>query len=112
MFSSASEIDDLCEYAINFLLTGQGDARRLAVNLARRSPDHTPLEVIFILSSAAAGIEEVLSGADSTAAAVSTWRIAALLGVELHMMQLQGLSFATCNDLMQYWQVHDPYFLS
>lgn len=111
MLPGVGEIDVLCEYAISFLLSGQGDAKALAVVLAREAPARAPLELIFILASAAASIEEVLSGPETTAIAVETWRIGALLGVELHMMQLLGRPNGTCGDLVHYWQTEDPYFL-
>ena len=105
------DIDQLCEFAINFLLSAQGDARRLAATLVLDSPDRAPLEVIFVLSSAAASIEDVLSGPESNAIALDTWRTAALLGVDLHMMQLLGRPTGYCHDLLHYWQTEDPFFL-
>ena len=46
MLSGVGEIDVLCEFAINFLLSGQGDAKSLAVVMARDAPTRAPLEVI------------------------------------------------------------------
>jgi hypothetical protein len=111
MFSGARDIDALCEGAIDFLLSRQGDARRLAVRLTEGAPERAPLEVVFVLSSAAASIEEVLAGQESSAMALDAWRIAALLGVDLHMMQVLGRPHARCADLMRYWQSEDGYFL-
>ena len=111
MSVGGGDIDQLCEFAINFLLSGQGDARRLAASLVMDSPDRAPLEVIFVLASAAASIEEVLSGPESKSLALDTWRIAALLGVDLHMMQLLGRPTGHCHNLLHYWQTEDPYFL-
>lgn len=112
MSAGGVEIDMLCEFAINFLLSGQGDAKLLAATLVMDSPDRSPLEVIFILSSAAASIEEVLSGPESRATSLDAWRIASLLGVDLHMMQLLGLPTRHCHSLLHYWQTEDPYFLT
>ena len=111
MLVGGGEIDQLCEFAINFLLSGQGDARRLAATLVMDSPDRSPLEVVLVLSSAGASIEEVLSGPESKAMALDAWRIAALLGVDLHMMQLLGRPTLHCHSLLHYWQTEDPYFL-
>ena len=111
MAAGGGEIDQLCEFAINFLLSGQGDAKRLAAALVMDSPDRAPLEVIFVLASAAASIEEVLSGPESKSLSLDTWRIAALLGVDLHMMQLLGRPTGHCHNLLHYWQTEDPYFL-
>lgn len=108
---AASDIDQLCEFAINFLLTRQGDARGLAVALARGGRDRTASEVILVLASAAASIEEVLTGPESHLIAVETWRAAAMLGVDLHMMQLRDRPCSTCGDLLDYWQTEDMWFL-
>jgi hypothetical protein len=112
MSVNGSEIDRLCEHAINFLLSGQGDARRLAASLVMSRPDRSPLEVIFVLSFSAAAIEEVLASPESRAHSVDAWRIAGLLGVDLHMMQISGRSNSSCRDLLHYWQTVDPYFLA
>lgn len=112
MSLGGADIDRLCEYAINFLLNGQGDARRLAANVVMSRPDRSPLEVVFVLSSAAAAIEEVLAGTNSRALAVDAWRIAGLLGVDLHMMDVHGLPHDHCHQLLHYWQTHDRYFLT
>lgn len=111
MSVGGADIDQLCEFAIDFLLSGQGDARQLAVKLVTNQPDRPPMEVIFILASSAAAIEEVLSGPDSRALAVDTWRIAALVGVDLHMMEILHHPTSRCHDLLHYWQTEDPYFL-
>ena len=111
MLVGGGEIDRLCEFAINFLLSGQGDAKRLTATLVMDSPDRSPLEVTFILASAAASIEEVLSGPESTALALDAWRMAALLGVDLHMMQLLGRPTLHCHNLLHYWQTEDRFFL-
>lgn len=111
MSVDGDDIDRLSEFAIDFLLSGQGDARQLAARLAQGRPDRPSLEVIFILASAAAAIEEVLAGADSKALALDAWRIATLLGVDLHMMQLRGHPIACCGDLLRYWRSVDPFFL-
>lgn len=105
------EIDHLCEFAIDFLLSGQGDARRLAARLVMEKPDRSPLEVIFVLASAAASIEEVFAGPESRALALDAWRMSTMLGVDLHMMQVHGRPNQYCHHLLHYWQTTDPYFL-
>ena len=111
MSEGGGQIDQLCEFAINFLLSGQGDAKRLAATLVMDSPDRSPLEVIFVLASAAASIEEVLSGPESKSVSLDTWRISSLLAVDLHMMQLLGRPTGHCHNLLHYWQTEDPFFL-
>jgi hypothetical protein len=103
--------EELSEFAITFLLSGQGDARRLAVTLAERMPDCAPLELVFQLSLTAAAIEENFSGAAMTGLAQDAWRVAALLAVDLHMMALRKMTTQSCADLLHYWQTVDGYFL-
>jgi hypothetical protein len=104
--------DETCEFAINYLLTGRGDAKQLAVTLAKRAPHRPVLEVAFVLSLAAASLEEVFASEEVALAAADAWRVAALLGVDLHMMQKRGVPHGDCGALLQYWQSVDGYFLS
>lgn len=104
--------EDLSEFAVNFLLSGHGTPRQLAVQLAQKMPQTPPLEVVFLLSITASGIEETFSGPQMERLAVESWRAAALLGVDLHMMQLRGLRCATCHDLLTYWRQVDGFFLT
>ena len=111
MVLGARDIDQLCEFAIDFLLSGRGDAKELAAALVMDRPDRSPLEVIFVMSSAAASIEEVLAGEQSRAVALDAWRMASLLAVDLHMMQVLQRPNQHCHALLAYWQTEDPFFL-
>lgn len=111
MLRGIGDIDGLCEFALHFLLTGQGDARQLAAKMAEHTPNLPALELIFVLASAASGLEAVFSGAESGAIALDTWRTSALLGVDLHVMQEMGLPCRLCADLLAYWTNEDGYFL-
>jgi hypothetical protein len=68
--------------------------------------------VVFVLSITAASLEDVFAGKKVAEAAADAWRMAALLGVEVHMMQRRGLPNHSCAELLQYWQNVDGYFLS
>lgn len=104
--------DELTEFAIHFLLTGQGDGRRMANALVTRFPQRAALEIIYAMSVAAGSIESVLLGADSSERAVQLWRMAALVAVDLFMMQNLGLPTDTAADLGAYWLVYDRFFLT
>ena len=112
MVPSVSDFDGLCEFALNFLLTGEGDARRLAARLAGLFPDLSALELIFVLATAASGMESVFAGPETVGSAQEAWKIAALLAVDLHQMQVMGLPHRTCGDLMGYWRAEDGFFLA
>jgi hypothetical protein len=105
-------MDGLCEFALHFLLSGQGDARRLVATLAEDRPEMPVLEMMFVLASAASGLEAVFSGVESGAVALDTWRTSALVGVDLHVMQEMGLPCRLCADLLEYWKNEDGFFLA
>ena len=112
MLRGISDMDALCEYALYFLLTGQGDARSLAATMAEKMPTLPALELVFVLASAASGLEAVFSGLESKLIALDTWRTSALVGVDLHVMQEMGLPCRLCADLLEYWKKEDGYFLA
>ena len=111
MMDDPDGLDARCEFAIGFLLNGRGDARQLTAKLAQIAPDRLASELVLVLSSAAASIEDIFASPESRATVLDTWRIAALLGVDLHVMQMLDLPHATCADLMRYWQTEDGFFL-
>ena len=102
----------MAEFAIAYLLTGRGTARRLVRELAERWPDRPALEYALVLSLAANGIEETLTGDEAARASLDAWRMAALVGVDLYDAQALHLPHRTGADLIAYWQSHDPFFLN
>jgi hypothetical protein len=104
--------DDLAEFAIDFLLSGRGSARALTRELATRWPEHPALEYVLVLSLAANGIENTLTGADANRLAREAWQMAALLGVDLYDAQALGLPHRSGADLLRYWQTYDGFFLN
>ncbi len=111
MPQSVGTFDDLTEFAVHFLLAKQGEVRLLPHALARGWPDRPALELIYILSVAAGSIQQVLQGEAVSPRAAETWRVAALLGADLYVMQLMGLPTKTAADLLAYWQTQDRFFL-
>ena len=112
MCSRISASDDLCEFAIQFLLSQEGSGRQLAVALARKDPDLAPLELMLVMSMAVSSIEEMLGGQNTDAIVLDGWRATALIGVELRMMQRRGVPCGRCADLLRYWQTRDGFFLT
>jgi len=104
--------DDLAEFAIDFLLSGRGSARALPRELATRWPARLALEYVLVLALTANGIEGTLTGTEAEGLARETWRMAALLGVDLYDAQALGLPHRTGADLLRYWQDHDGFFLT
>ena len=111
MSQSVGTFDDLTEFAVHFLLAKQEEVRLLPHALVKRSPDSAALELIYILSVAAGSIQQVLQGDSVSPRATEAWRVAALMGADLHIMQLMGLPSKTAADLLGYWQAQDRFFL-
>ena len=102
-----ADFEALCEFALHYLLTAKGDARRLAAELVLGHPALPVLEIVLILSSAASGLETVFSDAFARHHAQETWRMAALLAVDLHLTE----GGRTAADLLDYWRREDDFFL-
>ncbi|WP_198008073.1 hypothetical protein [Rhodobacter ferrooxidans] len=104
-------VDQMIEAALQHLLSGHGEARGLAHLLATRWPDQPVLEVIFAMTCAASTIETELASPRDREIAIETWRMAALLAVDLYGMRHRDLPAVTAADLLAYWQQHDGFFL-
>ncbi len=89
-------------------MTGRGDARQLAAHLVQDHPEMPVLEVVLVLSSAASGLESTFSNAEAQQQAVETWRMAALLAVDVHLAGGAGLR---SRDILGFWQAEDDFFL-
>ena len=101
----------MAEFAIEYLLSGRGSARRLVAVLAERWPARPALEFVLVLSLAANSIEDMLGGDEAARISQDAWRMAALLGVDLFDAQALGLPHYSGADLLAYWRGHDPFFL-
>lgn len=111
MSQDVGAFDDLTEFAVHFLLARQGEVRLLPHALAKAWPGRPALELVFTLSVAAGSIQQVLQGDALSPRAAEAWRVAALVGADLYMMQAMGLPTETAADLLAYWQAQDRFFL-
>jgi hypothetical protein len=104
----SADFEELCEFALGYLIQGRGDARQLAAVMVKDHPDLPVLEVVVILTTAASGLETNFSNAEARAQAVDAWRIAAILAVDLHLMGAPG---PDARALLGFWQTEDDFFL-
>ena len=116
MTPGCPDFEELCEFALGYLITGRGDARQLAATMVRAHSDMPVLEVVLVLSSAASGLESTFSNIEARAQAVDAWRIAALLAVDLHLMSGlgkagEGKAGQMARDLLGFWEAEDDFFL-
>lgn len=97
-------------FAIERLLDGQGGWRSLVREMVALWPEEAPLEIGFALVSAAAAIEANFApGSPAREAALHGYRLAALLSMDVHAMDLLGMAHARAGDLTHYWEI-DPFF--
>ena len=101
----------MTEFALQRLLAAPGRAHDQPRAMAVQWPDHPVLELTLALALAASGLETSFASATDQLAARDAWRVAALLAVDLHVMQRQGHPHACAADLLAYWRGHDPFFL-
>ena len=107
------KIDIMIDFAIARVSDGAQGPRIAVAELARRWPDATGLQLIFVLVSAAHAIEEVFAGDEREHYEVGmTLRMAALLGTDLFALQQRGNFAPTGRQLLQYWAEFDGYFLA
>ena len=103
--------EELIEFSVRQVLSCQRDARKLVHDLALGWPQAGAQQLVYVLSITAGTIEHMLAGPEVARVAQDVWRMAGLVGVDIHMMQVMGLAAGTAADLMSYWQAHDPFFL-
>lgn len=102
--------DDRVTFALESLLTDAHGWRPLIRNMAARWPDVHPLDIVLAVTSACAAIEANFApGSTAYEAAHAGYRMASLLAVDLHAMQILKMDHARAADLPAYWQI-DPFF--
>lgn len=107
--ATADEADRV-QFAIECLLDTPDGWRPLVREMVARWPQASTGEIILALVTAASSIERMFGpGSPSREAAVQGWRLAALIGADLHAMATLGLPHDTAGDLVRYWKI-DPWF--
>jgi hypothetical protein len=106
--------DEMIEFALEELLSGNDPRRRALVrNLCMRWPGVPALVVAFVLTSAAAMIEDNFDRhRDPAAVAALAYRLAALLAADIYAVESMGFVPAKAQDLLHFWRRVDPYFLN
>ncbi len=103
----------MTHFAIMRTSEGSHGARRAVEGLARKWPNVTGLQFVFIMVSAASAIEDVFTeSAQDIKSRDQAMRIAAVLAVDLFALQQRGNFAPTGRDLLAYWEEDDDFFLS
>lgn len=106
------KLDEMTEFAIERLLSGSDGWRSVVRDMASRWPDAPPMDIVLALVSAAEAIAGLFGPAGpAREAATQAWRFAALMALDLHVMERRGHPRARAADCLEYWRTHDRYFL-
>lgn len=104
-------LDDMIEFAMEELLSGQEIRRRALVRqLARRWPDEPALALAYAVTSATEAIEDSFNGTPDDVVPLG-YRLAALISADVHAVQMMGQVPAEAGDLLHFWRRVDPAFL-
>ncbi len=103
----------MTQYTIEQLFDGKASNRLIVSELAHRWPDAKIQEISFVLIEAANAIDSWFAkGSPSREQSAMAYKFAALLSLDLYVMQSLGLPCDRAADLIPYWQAHDRYFLA
>ena len=94
-------------------ISGDRDGYRSVVrDLALGWPQVSGLQIVFVLVSAVQAIEQVQGkSSEPIGNTLEALRMAALLSSDIYALEQLGTSPATAQDLLNYWEENDPYFL-
>ncbi len=101
----------MTEAAVEMLLDDAVPVVAIASRLARRWPDAPALQLSLELASAANAVEQMFRPTARTRARIEAlWRVAALIGADIYLLQVLGRPHARAGDLAAYWASDDPLF--
>lgn len=107
----SADPDVLIRFAVDRLCLQPDGWRSLVRDLAQLWPVTPPLELSYVLVSAAELIAGQNDGKAEQAASRAAYRLAALIALDVYAMQLMNRPAGTAADLHRYWTDVDPYFL-
>ena len=106
-------VDDevLVEAAVRALVMHERDPRQLVYDLVVQWPQATALQIMYAISMAAGTVERLLVTPRANGCAQDAWRMAGLIAADLYSMEQMAMPHTMARDLMDYWLLHDRYFL-
>ena len=105
-------VDEMTEFVIEQLLGTKDGARAIPYRMALNWAERPALEVVLALSLAAQAVEAALGSARDREVAQEAWQIAALVAVDVHMVQVSGgPALVLARDLLGHWRKVDGFFL-
>ncbi len=109
----AAPLDEMIEFAMEELLSGNGQRKRAMVRrMAERWPDQPALALVFAVTSATEMIEDSFGGAESNDPVIPLgYRLSALISADVHAVQSMGQVPSVAEDLLHFWRRVDPLFL-
>ena len=106
-------LDDMIEFAMEELLSGNADRKRAMVRkMAERWPDEPALALVYAVTSATEAIEDSFGDAVEQDPVIPLgYRLSALVSADVHAVQSMGQNPSMAEDLLHFWRRVDPQFL-
>ncbi|SFB04976.1 hypothetical protein SAMN05421688_2547 [Poseidonocella pacifica] len=111
MVSRNAALDDMIEFAMEELLSGNAPRKRSMVRrMAQRWPEQPALALVYSVTSATEMIEDQFGRSDDPVIPLG-YRLAALVSSDIHAVQSMGQTPSVAQDLLHFWRRVDPLFL-
>ena len=109
----SATLDHMIEFAIEELMSGNGQRRRAMVRrMAERWPAEPALGLAYAVTCATEAIEDTFGEAAAREPVVPLgYRLSALMSADVHALQSMGQMPSLAADLLHFWRRVDPLFL-
>lgn len=98
------QIEQMIAYACNTVGDSSLPVAGLPLELARMAPGAPALQLALVLASAADATQGMFGPTgESGRRAQQLWKQAAMIGVDVHYLSVQGAPHALARDLLSYW---------
>lgn len=113
MTARNATLDLMIEFAMEELLSGDGQRRRVMVRrMAERWPAEPALALAYAVTAATGFIEDAFGEAAARDPVVPLgYRLSALISADIHAVQSMGQVPSVAEDLLHFWRRVDPLLL-
>ncbi len=106
-------LDLMIEFAIEALMSGDGQRRRTLVRrMAEQWPTEPALAMVYAVTCATETIEDTFGEAAVREPVIPLgYRLSAMISADVHALQSMGQTPSMAGDLLHFWRRVDPLFL-
>lgn len=107
-----STLDLMIECAVTCLTSeDRNQLRQIVRHMAQSWPNEPALALVFSITAAASGLEDVIDTDSSNKMVQSCYQLAALVAADIFAIEAMGQTPTTGQDLLHFWKRVDPCFL-